>query len=41
MAGIADFLDSLIGGFDLICYSLLMGGGVLGAICFKALAKRQ
>ena len=26
MAGIADFLDSLIGGFDLICYSLLMGG---------------
>ncbi len=26
MAGIADFLDSLIGGFDLICYSLIMGG---------------
>ena len=26
MAGIADFLDSLIGGFDLICYSLLIGG---------------
>jgi putative copper resistance protein D len=26
MAGIADFLDSLIGGFDLICYSLTLGG---------------
>ena len=26
MAGIADFLDSLIGGFDLICYSLIIGG---------------
>ena len=26
MAGIADFLDSLIGGFDLICYSLVIGG---------------
>ena len=26
MAGIADFLDSLIGGFDLICYSLAIGG---------------
>ncbi len=26
MAGIADFLDSLIGGFDLICYSLTIGG---------------
>ncbi len=26
MAGIADFLDSLIGGFDLICYALLIGG---------------
>ncbi|MGZ5006279.1 MAG: copper resistance D family protein [Methylobacter sp.] len=25
MAGIADFLDSLIGGFDLICYSLTIG----------------
>lgn len=25
MAGIADFLDSLIGGFDLICYSLAVG----------------
>jgi putative copper resistance protein D len=25
MAGIADFLDSLIGGFDLICYSLAIG----------------
>ncbi|MDD5462140.1 MAG: CopD family protein [Methylococcales bacterium] len=26
MAGIADFLDSLIGGFALICYSLTTGG---------------
>ncbi len=26
MAGIADFLDSLVGGFDLICYSLVIGG---------------
>ena len=26
MAGIADFLDSLIGGFDLICFALLIGG---------------
>jgi putative copper resistance protein D len=26
MAGIADFLDSLIGGFDLISYSLTIGG---------------
>ena len=26
MAGIADFLDSLIGGFDLICYALTIGG---------------
>jgi putative copper resistance protein D len=25
MAGIADFLDSLIGGFDLICYALAIG----------------
>lgn len=26
MAGIADFLDSLIGGFDLICFCMLVGG---------------
>ncbi|MDD2725181.1 MAG: CopD family protein [Methylovulum sp.] len=26
MAGIADFLDSLIGGFDLICFALAIGG---------------
>ena len=26
MAGIADFLDSLIGGLALICYSLTIGG---------------
>lgn len=26
MAGIADFLDSLIGGFDLICFSMAIGG---------------
>ena len=25
MAGIADFLDALVGGFDLICYSLTIG----------------
>ncbi len=25
MAGIADFLDSLIGGFDLICFALMIG----------------
>ena len=26
MTGIADFLDSLIGGFGLVCYSLVIGG---------------
>jgi copper resistance protein D len=26
MAGIADFLDSLIGGFDLVCFCLVIGG---------------
>jgi copper resistance protein D len=26
MAGIADFLDSLVGGFDLICFCLAIGG---------------
>lgn len=26
MAGIADFLDSLIGGFDLICFCMVVGG---------------
>ncbi|MSS76061.1 MAG: copper resistance protein, partial [Methyloglobulus sp.] len=26
MVGIADFLDSLIGGFDLICFCLAIGG---------------
>ena len=35
MAGIADFLDSLIGGFDLICYSLLMGGVFWGLFVLK------
>ncbi len=35
MAGIADFLDSLIGGFDLICYSLLMGGLFWGVFVLK------
>jgi len=35
MAGIADFLDSLIGGFDLICYSLLMGGVFWGLFVLR------
>ncbi|MCX7084737.1 MAG: CopD family protein [Methylococcales bacterium] len=35
MAGIADFLDSLIGGFDLICYSLLMGGLFWGVFVLR------
>lgn len=30
MAGIADFLDSLIGGFDLICFALAIGGLLWG-----------
>ncbi len=35
MAGIADFLDSLIGGFDLICYSFLMGGLFWGVFVLR------
>jgi putative copper resistance protein D len=35
MAGIADFLDSLIGGFDLICYSLLIGGLFFGLFVLR------
>ena len=35
MAGIADFLDSLVGGFDLLCYSLLMGGLFWGLFVLK------
>lgn len=30
MEGIADFLDSIIGGIDLICYSLAIGGLIWG-----------
>lgn len=32
MAGIADFLDSLIGGFDLMCYSLVIGSLLWGIL---------
>ncbi len=32
MAGIADFLDSLIGGFDLMCFALAIGG-LLWGLC--------
>jgi len=35
MAGIADFLDSLIGGFDLICFCLLIGGLFWGLFLLK------
>ncbi|MEQ1530669.1 MAG: copper resistance protein, partial [Methylococcales bacterium] len=35
MAGIADFLDSLIGGFDLICFCLLIGGLFWGVFLLK------
>ena len=35
MAGIADFLDSLIGGFDLICFCLLIGGLFWGAFILR------
>lgn len=35
MAGIADFLDSLIGGFDLICYSLTIGGLLWGLFVLR------
>lgn len=35
MAGIADFLDSLIGGFDLICFCLAVGGLFWGLFILK------
>jgi len=35
MAGIADFLDSLIGGFDLICFALAMGGLLWGLLVLR------
>lgn len=35
MAGIADFLDSLIGGFDLICFCLVIGGLFWGTFILR------
>lgn len=35
MAGIADFLDSLIGGFDLICFALMIGGLLWGLFVLR------
>jgi copper resistance protein D len=35
MAGIADFLDSLIGGFDLICFSLAIGSLFWGLVLLR------
>ncbi len=35
MAGIADFLDSLIGGFALICYALVVGGLLWGLLVLR------
>lgn len=35
MAGIADFLDSLIGGFDLICYALAIGSLLWGLFVLR------
>ncbi|MEQ1635357.1 MAG: CopD family protein [Methylococcales bacterium] len=35
MAGIADFLDSLIGGFDLMCFSLIIGGLIWGLFLLR------
>jgi putative copper resistance protein D len=35
MAGIADFLDSLIGGFDLICFALAIGGLLWGLFILR------
>lgn len=35
MAGIADFLDSLIGGFDLICFALIIGGLLWGVFVLR------
>lgn len=41
MAGIADFLDSLIGGFDLICYALVIGGLFWGIFLLRAWEMRD
>jgi copper resistance protein D len=35
MEGIADFLDSLIGGIDLVCYSLTIGGLFWGMVILR------
>ncbi|WP_428355825.1 copper resistance D family protein [Methyloprofundus sp.] len=35
MQGIADFLDSIIGGIDLICYSLAIGGLIWGLFILR------
>ena len=35
MAGIADFLDSLIGGFALICYAMAVGGLLWGILVLR------
>jgi copper resistance protein D len=35
MAGIADFLDSLIGGFDLICYAMAIGSLLWGLFVLR------
>ncbi len=35
MAGIADFLDSLVGGFDLICFCLAIGGLFWGTFILR------
>jgi putative copper resistance protein D len=35
MAGIADFLDSLIGGFDLICFALTLGTLLWGVLILR------
>lgn len=35
MAGIADFLDSLIGGVDLVCFCLMMGGLLWGIFVLR------
>ena len=41
MAGIADFLDSLIGGFDLICYALAIGSLFWGIFLLRAWEMRD
>ena len=41
MAGIADFLDSLIGGFDLICFCLVVGGLFWGLFILRPWQKHN